>query len=148
MDLELMLAFWGVSMLFVLTPGVDWAYAIAAGISRRTAVVPAVSGMLTGHFFATLIVAAGVATILAASPLAMTLLTTAGALYLVWLGIGALRNHSAPDFTGQAAPIGGGKLLPKELALACSIPRYSSYSWHCCLNLLTLQPPGRLVSRW
>ncbi|MFP3409124.1 LysE family translocator, partial [Pseudomonas sp. SIMBA_065] len=29
------LGFWGVAALLVLTPGADWAYAIAAGAGRR-----------------------------------------------------------------------------------------------------------------
>ena len=45
-------AFWAVSVLFVLTPGADWAYAIAAGLRHRS-VLPAVGGMLTGHLLAT-----------------------------------------------------------------------------------------------
>jgi threonine/homoserine/homoserine lactone efflux protein len=32
MDLSVIFAFWCVSILFVLTPGADWAYAILAGI--------------------------------------------------------------------------------------------------------------------
>jgi len=50
-DVGLMVAFWGVSMLFVITPGVDWAYAIASGVKHRTGMLPAVSGMLAvvGH---------------------------------------------------------------------------------------------------
>jgi threonine/homoserine/homoserine lactone efflux protein len=44
------IAFWGVSALFVLTPGADWAYAITAGLQRR--VLPAVLGLLTGHVVA------------------------------------------------------------------------------------------------
>ena len=46
-------------MLFVITPGVDWAYAISAGTRHRAAVVPAVTGMLAGHLTATVVVAAG-----------------------------------------------------------------------------------------
>ncbi|EMV8748367.1 LysE family translocator, partial [Escherichia coli] len=34
-------AFWAVSILFVITPGVDWAYTIAAGMRDR-AIPPAV----------------------------------------------------------------------------------------------------------
>ena len=45
-------AFWAVSLVFVLTPGADWAYAIAAGLRHRT-VVPAVGGLLAGHLAAT-----------------------------------------------------------------------------------------------
>jgi threonine/homoserine/homoserine lactone efflux protein len=75
-------AFWAVSFLLVITPGADWAYAIAARL-RHSTVLPAVGGLLTGHLAATAVVAAGAATVLARSPLAMTTLTAAGAAYLV-----------------------------------------------------------------
>lgn len=84
-------AFWGVSMLFVLTPGADWAYAIASGLRHRS-VVPAVGGLLFGHLLATIVVAAGVAALLAGSPVVLLVLTVAGAAYLVWLGISMLRH--------------------------------------------------------
>jgi threonine/homoserine/homoserine lactone efflux protein len=90
MGLAAIAAFWGVSILFVITPGADWAYAITAGMRQRT--VPAVGGMLTGHVAATLIVAAGVGALISGLPAALTVLTVAGALYLVWLGIGTLRR--------------------------------------------------------
>lgn len=87
-------AFWAVSFLFVLTPGADWAYAIAAGLRHRT-VVPAVGGLLTGHVAMTVVVAAGVASLVARSPLVLTALTAVGAAYLVWLGIAMLANPVA-----------------------------------------------------
>lgn len=96
-------AFWAVSLMFVVTPGADWAYAITAGLRHRT-VLPAVGGLLAGHLAATVVVAAGVAALVARSPLVMTALTVAGAAYLVWLGIGALARPSAPQAgTEQAA---------------------------------------------
>ncbi len=58
-------AFWAVSFLLVITPGADWAYAIAAGL-RHSTVLPAVGGLLTGHLAATAVVAAGAAAVLAA----------------------------------------------------------------------------------
>jgi threonine/homoserine/homoserine lactone efflux protein len=42
------------------------------------------------------VVAAGVAALLARSPLALTVLTVAGAGYLVWLGVGMLAHQSVP----------------------------------------------------
>lgn len=36
---ELLLAFWGVSLLLVMTPGMDWAYVISAGIRGRGVVL-------------------------------------------------------------------------------------------------------------
>ena len=87
-------AFWMLSFLFVITPGADWAYAISAGLRNR--VVPAVAGLLAGHLAATAVVVAGVGTLLAGIPIALTVLTVAGAAYLVWLGIGTLARPPAP----------------------------------------------------
>ena len=53
MSLNIMIAFWGVSILFVMTPGIDWAYAISSGIQGKR-VLPAVTGLLTGHLMAAL----------------------------------------------------------------------------------------------
>jgi hypothetical protein len=78
-------------MLFVLTPGADWAYAISSGLRLRN-VAPAVSGLLSGHLLATVAVAARVAALLAGSPTVLAVLTVAGAGYLVWLGTGMLRH--------------------------------------------------------
>jgi threonine/homoserine/homoserine lactone efflux protein len=104
MNGSMMAAFWGVSMLFVIIPGADWAYALSAGI-HRVRVAAAVCGMLSGHMTATLIVAAGVAAVLAGSPPAMTGLTIAGAVYLMWLGHSTLRKPG-PHPTGRHAPAG------------------------------------------
>ncbi|MFF2274089.1 LysE family translocator [Agromyces sp. NPDC058136] len=87
-------AFWMLALMFIVIPGADWAYVIAAGLRGRVA--PAVAGLLTGHLAATLVVAAGVGAVLAELPFALTALTTAGAAYLVWLGIGTLRAPAAP----------------------------------------------------
>ena len=89
-------AFWAVSFLFVVTPGADWAYAIAAGLRHRV-VLPAVGGLLAGHLAATAVVAAGVGALVARLPLLLTVLTAAGAVYLVWLGIGMLARPAVPQ---------------------------------------------------
>jgi threonine/homoserine/homoserine lactone efflux protein len=88
-------AFWAVSVLLVLVPGADWAYAIAAGLRERT-VLPAVAGLLAGYLALTAVVAAGLAALIARSPLALALLTALGALYLLWLGITTLARPPAP----------------------------------------------------
>lgn len=108
MTLATLAAFWGVSLLFIVTPGADWAYAISAGLRNRSP-IPAVAGVLTGHFGATLVVAAGVGALVASWPIALTALTVGGAGYLIWLGIGMLRSPGVapgPDSTvAPAAPI-------------------------------------------
>lgn len=94
-------AFWAVSIAFVLVPGMDWAYAISAGISSRVA--PAVSGLLTGHVAATIVVAAGVGALVAASPLALIFLAVVGAAYLLWLGFG-LAVHPPLETKAETHP--------------------------------------------
>jgi threonine/homoserine/homoserine lactone efflux protein len=107
MPMATIAAFWGVSMLFVLTPGADWAYTIASGLRHRS-VAPAIGGLLSGHLLATVVVTAGVAALLAGSPGVLAILTIAGAGYLVWLGIGLLRHpasvHADPTTTAPGSP--------------------------------------------
>ncbi|MFH7572464.1 LysE family translocator, partial [Pseudomonas syringae pv. tagetis] len=56
MTLSGFVAFWAVSLLFIITPGADWTYAISAGWKHRV-LLPAVGGVLSGYFLARLIVA-------------------------------------------------------------------------------------------
>jgi len=101
-EISTVATFWAVSFLFVMTPGADWAYAITAGLRHRT-VLPAVAGLVGGHLLATAVVAAGVAALVAGTPLVLTALTAVGAGYLVWLGIGTLARPSAPHAAGELA---------------------------------------------
>ena len=95
MSIEVVAGFWVVSFLLICTPGMDWAYAIAAGI-RGQQVLPAVGGMLLGHFAIALIVALGLGAVLAQMPGFQTALTLFGAAYLLWMGIGLVRQGAEP----------------------------------------------------
>ncbi|MFC9359263.1 LysE family translocator [Rhodococcus sp. NPDC057014] len=144
-------AFWAVSFLFVLTPGADWAYAIAAGLRHRT-VVPAVGGLLSGHLVMTAVVAAGVAALVSRSPLVLTALTGVGAAYLVWLGITTLAKPSAPPQAGpEQAPeswvrqavkgLGISGLNPKVFLLFLALlPQFSDAGarWPLALQIVLL----------
>lgn len=99
MNASLFAAFWAVSILFVITPGADWAYAISSSMRER-AILPAVGGLLLGHLLATSIVAAGVGALIAGVPVAMTVLTYIGAVYLLWLGVGLVRDPPVPTTAG------------------------------------------------
>ncbi len=143
-------AFWAVSFLFVITPGGDWAYAIAAGLRGRV-VVPAVGGMLSGHLLATVLVAAGVGGVLVRVPYALSSLTLLGAGYLLWLGINMLLNPSAPA-QGPVADDGGwgrwafkglcvSGLNPKVLLLFLALlPQFTSplAAWPVSAQILAL----------
>lgn len=91
MEMSIVVGFWLVSFLLIMTPGADWAYAISAGINGQH-VVPAVMGLMSGHLLATVIVVAGVGVVIAGHPLALSLLTVMGAVYLLWLGVTILRH--------------------------------------------------------
>ena len=99
MPLSNFVTFWVVSIVFVLTPGADWAFAISGGMHR--AVAPAVSGLLLGHLAAVLVVAAGVGGVIARVPMALFALMVLGSGYLFVLGVAMLRT---PATTGGAKP--------------------------------------------
>lgn len=106
MPLTSVAAFWAVSMLFVLTPGADWAYAISSGLRNRS-VVPAISGMLSGHLAATVVVAAGLGLLLTGDPMILGVLTVVGALYIGWLGVGMVREPAGSVAKGGPSVEGG-----------------------------------------
>jgi threonine/homoserine/homoserine lactone efflux protein len=89
------LAFWGVAALLIVVPGPDWAFALSAGLRRR--VVPAACGIVLGYIAMTIVVAAGVGILIASTPVALTILTMAGGLYLVWLGLATVRYPATPS---------------------------------------------------
>ncbi|GAA0433147.1 LysE family translocator [Leifsonia naganoensis] len=142
-------AFGGISLLFILTPGADWAYAISGGLKRR--VVAAVTGLLLGHIVVIAIVAAGVGAVIARFPMALTGLTLVGAAYLLWLGWGVLRRSSAPraadgvdDGTARSWLARGfavSGLNPKLLLLTLAVlPQFTSVAdpWPVGLQIVVL----------
>jgi threonine/homoserine/homoserine lactone efflux protein len=137
-------------MLFVLTPGVDWAYAIAAGLRYRS-VLPAVAGMLAGHALATVVVAAGVGALVTGVPLALTALTVVGAAYLIWLGVTTLTHppevHAANESAGTTPLRQAGKgfgvsgLNPKVFLLFLALlPQFvrPASAWPVPVQMLAL----------
>ena len=89
------IAFSAVAALLIVAPGADWAFTLSATL-RGNAVTPAVGGLVTGYAAMTAAVAAGIGALVAGSPTTLTAITFTGGAYLVWLGIGTLRNPSSP----------------------------------------------------
>lgn len=150
MSTEIIAMFWVVSFLLIITPGMDWAYAIAAGI-RGKVVIPAVGGMLLGHLAAILLVAAGVGALMMQLPILLNTLTVLGGAYLLWLGVALIRNPASPasaasntpDSTRQWLLKGAGisGLNPKVLLLFLALlPQFSDAqsSWPLPVQMLTL----------
>ena len=87
-------AFWAVAALLVAVPGPDWAFVLSSGVRSQT-VVPAVGGILLGYAGITVVVAAGVGTLVARSPAALSALTIVGGIYLIWHGTRTVARDSA-----------------------------------------------------
>ncbi|UUL76913.1 LysE family translocator [Pseudarthrobacter sp. Fe7] len=109
MNPQLFLAFLVVAAALACTPGVDWAYTIAAGLRQRS-FVPAVAGLCGGYVLHTALLVAGLAAVLAGMPGILGWITLAGAGYLLWLGVGTLRSWRAASFSADAA-VGPGTQL-------------------------------------
>lgn len=109
MNPQLFLAFIVVAAALACTPGVDWAYTIAAGLRQRS-LVPAVAGLCGGYILHTVLLVAGLAALLAGMPGLLGWITLAGAAYLLWLGIGTLRSWRGASFGAPAAGGSGTRL--------------------------------------
>jgi threonine/homoserine/homoserine lactone efflux protein len=106
MNPQLFLAFVIVAVTLACTPGVDWAYSIAAGLRQRS-FFPAVAGLCSGYVLHTALLVAGLAALLTGVPGLLGWLTVAGAGYLLWLGVSTMRSwrgarFSADDAVGQS----------------------------------------------
>ena len=114
--------------------------------------LPAIGGMLSGHLLMTAIVAAGVAALVARTPALMTVLTTAGAVYLLWLGAKMLTQPAQsvqaaqdPVPTSPArealAGLGVSGLNPKVLLLFVALlPQFTDANsgWPLPMQILML----------
>ena len=90
-DLPLFLA---AGLLLNLTPGVDMAFVAGSSVAQgRRAGVLAALGVGAGCVLHMVLAAAGLSALLAASALAFEVVKWAGAAYLVWMGLGMLRQR-------------------------------------------------------
>jgi threonine/homoserine/homoserine lactone efflux protein len=84
------------SVLLALAPGPDIVYVLTRSIAQgRRAGLAAAAGFSTGCIFHTLLAVLGVAALIRSSPVAFDVVRYAGAGYLVWIGIQALRHASS-----------------------------------------------------
>lgn len=108
------------SLALNVTPGLDMTYVIGATLRwRARAGVCAALGIALGSLCHLVLAAAGLSALVAASPVLMSVVTFAGAVYLVWSGIAMIRDTSrlpepgvAPDGDGTVLPAGDGSVPP------------------------------------
>jgi threonine/homoserine/homoserine lactone efflux protein len=103
-DVSLVVQFWVIAVLLTLTPGADWAFAITTGLRARS-VVPPLLGLLFGYAIVITVVALGVGSLVTRYPVMLTVLTIAGACYLLWLGLTTL-TRPAGHVTASDKPLG------------------------------------------
>jgi threonine/homoserine/homoserine lactone efflux protein len=99
-----LLAFSVVAAIVVAVPGPSNLFVLTRGLqSGSRAAVAGAAGCATGAFVYVLATAAGLAALLASSHIVFAAVHYAGAAYLCWLGISALRSR-APELTSAAGP--------------------------------------------
>ena len=102
-----LLLFIGVAAIVIIVPGPDTAVVMKNVLlhGRRTALATSF-GVAGGLAVWTVAAAVGVASLLRASEVAFTALKIAGALYLAWLGVQAIRASRHVQTAGATAPGG------------------------------------------
>jgi threonine/homoserine/homoserine lactone efflux protein len=99
-----LLAYLAACLVLFITPGPDMSLMLARTIGAgRRAGLATLLGTSLGTLVHTLAAAFGISAIIAASATLFTILKVAGALYLAWLAVDAIRRGSA--LTVRAAPV-------------------------------------------
>lgn len=115
-------AFSAAVFVLVITPGPDMTLFVGRALTQgRAAGLAAMFGAYTGIIVHTLLAAFGLSALIAASPKAFAAVKVAGALYLVWLAIQAIRRGSA---------------LTLEPGERIREPLYKSWAMGVAINLL------------
>ena len=93
-----MLAFLAVALVVILSPGPDFALTVQAAVARgRASGLATAGGIVSGQLVWGVATAAGLAALLVASRPVFDALRLAGAAYLAWLGLQALRSARQAD---------------------------------------------------
>ncbi|QHC60415.1 LysE family translocator [Rathayibacter sp. VKM Ac-2760] len=121
---EHFLAFALASVALIVIPGPSVLFTISRSIAygRRAGVLSLVGNAL-GIMPAILAVAFGIGAVVAASVVAFTVLKLAGAAYLVWLGVQAIRHRHARAGTSATAPASSWTLLRQGFVVGLTNPK-------------------------
>ncbi|MFB9377649.1 LysE family translocator [Kineococcus gynurae] len=122
--LDHLLPFLAAATVLILIPGPSVLFVLGRSIAhgRRVGVLSVVGNGL-GTVPAVLAVAFGVGAVVAASVVAFTVLKLAGAAYLVWLGVQAIRHRHDHVGTVAEAPRGTGHVLREGFVVGATNPK-------------------------
>jgi len=93
------------AVVIALTPGPDMAFFLGRAVSQgRAAGLAAMAGATAGILMHTMLVAVGLSALIVAAPSLFLGLKLAGAAYLAWLAVQAIRHGSALRLPDRPAP--------------------------------------------
>ena len=119
-----LLAFTLTSLVIIVVPGPSVLFVIGRSIALgRRAGVLSVAGNAVGTIPAVIAVAFGVGAIVASSVIAFTVLKIAGGLYLVWLGVQAIRHRNAQTQGPMPVRMGTVTLLRQGFLVGLTNPK-------------------------
>lgn len=122
--LDHLVAFVVASTVLVVIPGPSVLFVLGRSIAHgRRAGVLSVLGNALGTVPAVLAVAFGVGALVAASAVAFTVLKLAGAAYLVWLGVQAVRHRHDHTAVSAAETTSTGRLLRQGFVVGATNPK-------------------------
>lgn len=122
--IENLVAFIAASVVIIVIPGPSVLFVIGRSIALgRRAGVLSVVGNTLGTTPAVIAVAFGVGAIVASSIVAFTVLKIVGAIYLVWLGIQAIRHRNARATGAVARPTSSWTLLRQGFVVGLTNPK-------------------------
>lgn len=122
--IENLVAFTIASIVIIVVPGPSVLFVIGRSIAlgRRAGVISVVGNAL-GTIPAVVAVAFGVGAIIASSVIAFTVIKFAGAAYLIWLGIQAIRHRNARAVGAVAVPASRRMLLRQGFIVGLTNPK-------------------------
>lgn len=116
------------SIVLALTPGPGVIYIVARTLAQgRRAGLASVAGVALGNLGNALGAALGLAALFALSSFAFTLAQGAGAAYLVWLGVAALRERDDGSTPAEAVPAAPRRLFRDGFVVALLNPKTAMF---------------------
>jgi threonine/homoserine/homoserine lactone efflux protein len=117
------LAFFAAAFVLAAAPGPGVVYIVARTLSQgRGSGLASVAGVALGNFANAAAASIGIGAVLAASAAAFELVRYAGAAYLCWLGLRALRTRGAVG-ESRVAPEGNWRVLGQGFVVAVLNPK-------------------------
>ncbi|BAS07038.1 uncharacterized membrane protein YrhP [Arthrobacter sp. Hiyo4] len=137
-----LLAFALASVVLIAVPGPSVLFVIGRSLALGwKGGVLTVLGNATGQLVQVAAVALGVGIIVAQSVVLFSVVKLAGAAYLVYLGIKAIRNRRHNSFADrQPVAASPRRLMAEGLVVGSQTPSPWCSSWRCCRSLWTTRP--------